>query len=293
MSLKFSDSGIPYWICFLICSFSTSLTFGQARSRAMENSKPFILGTIEEIPSRILSETRVLNIYMPEGYNQNDTTRYAVIYLLDGSADEDFIHVTGLVQFNTFPWVDRMPKSIVVGIANVDRQRDFTFPTSVASDRKKYPNAGHSDRFIQFIEQELQPFIESNYKTNSNKTIIGESLGGLLVTEIALYYPTLFNHYIIISPSLWWDSGSLLDQSGSLLDEKFSQPTSIYIGVGKEGLTPGDPPRVMEVDANLLAEKLQNSKSKNVHVYFDYLPDENHATIAHQAIYNAFRRLNQ
>jgi hypothetical protein len=59
--------------------------------------------------------------------------------------------------------------------------------------------------------------------------------------------------------------------------------------VGKEGLTPTGIPRVMEVDANLLAEKIKNSKSKSVKVYFDYLPDENHATIMHQAVYNALK----
>lgn len=47
----------------------------------------------------------------------------------------------------------------------------------------------------------------------------------------------------------------------------------------------------MEVDANLLVEKLQSAKSPRVHTYFDYLPQENHATITHQAVFNAFRLL--
>jgi uncharacterized protein len=47
----------------------------------------------------------------------------------------------------------------------------------------------------------------------------------------------------------------------------------------------------MEVDANLLAEKIKATKSKNVHVYFDYLPDEDHATIMHQSVFNALRTL--
>jgi len=47
----------------------------------------------------------------------------------------------------------------------------------------------------------------------------------------------------------------------------------------------------MEVDANVLAEKIKNTKQKNVKVYFDYLPKENHATIMHQAVLNAFRAL--
>ncbi len=253
--------------------------------------KPFVLGEIQEIQSKYLGEKRTLNIYLPEGYNQDNTTKYSVIYLLDGSADEDFIHVAGLVQFNNFPWIDRVPKSIVVGIANVDRRRDFTYPTSIEADKKLYPTTGHSDAFIAFVEKELQPFIETTYRTNTSKTLIGQSLGGLLATEILVMKPTLFDKYIIISPSLWWDNGSLLNQASEILQESFSQKTDIYIGVGKEGLTPGDFPRVMEVDANLLAERIKSTKSKHVTVYFDYLPQEDHATIAHQAVFNAFRML--
>jgi len=256
-----------------------------------DNSKPFVLGVIDEIQSVQLNEKRTLNIYLPEGYNKNDTTKYPVIYLLDGSADEDFIHIVGLVQFNSFPWVNRVPPSIVVGIANVDRKRDFTFPSTIEKEKKTYPTAGHSDKFIAFIEKDLQPYIEKKYKTNATKTIIGESLGGLLATEILLKKPTLFNKYIIISPSLWWDNGSLLNQSSDILLENFSKKIDIYIGVGKEGLAPCDDPHVMEVDANLLAEKIKNTKSKSVHVYFDYLPNEDHATIDHQAVFNAFKIL--
>ncbi|CAN5223297.1 alpha/beta hydrolase-fold protein [soil metagenome] len=272
--------------------FFGTLSFAQTNKLTQtDNSKPFVLGVIEELQSAALGEKRILNIYFPDGYNKNDTTTYAVTYLLDGSADEDFIHVVGLFQFNNFDWINRVPKSIVVGIATVDRRRDFTYPTAIEADKKRYPTSGQSDKFIAFIENELQPYIKKKYKTNSSKTIIGQSLGGLLATEILLKKPTLFNKYIIISPSLWWDNGSLLAQTSVMLLDSFSQQTGVYIGVGKEGLTPGDTPRVMEVDANLLAEKIQQTKSKSVSVYFDYLPQEDHATIAHQAIFNALRIL--
>ncbi|MEO8823648.1 MAG: alpha/beta hydrolase-fold protein [Ginsengibacter sp.] len=276
-------------IIFLF-SFFTKAAFAQINNRnKTETSKPFVLGVIDEIQSKELAEKRTLNIYLPENYNKNDTAHYPVVYLLDGSADEDFIHVVGLYQFDAFPWIHRVPESIVVGIANVDRRRDFTFPTTIEADKKNYPTTGHSDKFIAFIQNELQPFIEKKYRTNNSKTIIGESLGGLLATEILLKKPALFNKYIIVSPSLWWNNGSLLNQQSGILQSTFSQKANVYIGVGKEGLTPTEIPRVMEVDANLLAEKIKNAKSKNVHVYFDYLPGENHATILHQAVYNALQ----
>ncbi len=255
--------------------------------------KPFILGSIESIHSKILGEERVFNIYLPDNYNKEDSIKYPVIYLLDGSADEDFIHIVGLVQFNSFEWINQLPKSIVVGIGTVDRRRDFTFPTTIEEEKRLYPTTGHSDVFISFLENELQPYIETQFKTNDDKTLIGESLGGLLATEILLEKPTLFNQYIIVSPSIWWNDGSILHAQAEILESSFKQETKIYIGVGKEGLAPSKNPRVMEVDANLLAEKIKATKSKSVHISFDYLPEENHATIMHQAVLNAFKMLNK
>lgn len=273
-----------YLLLFLLLSAGTLSAQEPVKTQSI-NTRPFILGAVEEIKSVELNEKRLLNIYLPEGYNEKDTLNYPVIYLLDGSADEDFIHIVGLVQFNSFEWVNEMPKSIVVGIANTDRRRDFTFPTNIEEHSKDYPTTGGSLKFISFIEKELQPFIEKKYRANSSKTIIGQSLGGLLVTEILFTKPHIFDKYIIISPSLWWDNGSILDKNLPYLRD-----TYVYIGVGKEGLAPTTIPRVMEVDANVLADKIKKV-NKNGIVYFDFLPYENHGNIMHQAVYNAMKKL--
>ena len=107
-------------IIVLTLCLSVSISFSQIR--ADQTSKPFVLGIVDECSSKVLGEKRILNIYLPEGYRPDDSLRYPVVYLLDGSADEDFIHITGLFQFNSFSWINRVPKSIIVGIANVDRR---------------------------------------------------------------------------------------------------------------------------------------------------------------------------
>ena len=262
-----------------------------AQTSDSRQSKPLIIGNIDKIHSTILKEDRTLNIYLPEDYYENDTLTYPVIYVLDGSLNEDFLHIAGIVQYNTFSWINRIPKSIVVGIANVDRKRDFTSVTKFEIDKKHAPTGGGSAKFIEFIEKELQPYILKKYKSRNDNTIVGQSLAGLLATEILFTKPHLFNKYIIVSPSLWWNDGALLKTNPEILSEKFNQPISIYIGVGKEGLTPGLDSHIMEVDANLLADKIKQSKSKTVKVYFDYLPSEDHATVTHPAVFNAFRIL--
>lgn len=249
---------------------------------AQNAAKPFAIGEILEIPSKALGEQRTLNIYLPEGYT--DTAKYPVIYLLDGSADEDFIHVAGLVQFCNFPWVDILPPSIVVGIANVDRRRDYTFPTSVEQDKKNNPTSGGSEAFIRFLETEVQPFIEKRYRTAGEKTIIGQSLGGLLATEVLFKKPQLFDRYIIISPSLWWNDESLLALPPAVLAPGFARNTSVYVAVGKEG-------KVMVRDAKKLARLLRQGKKPNVRVQFAYFGAENHASIMHAALYEGFLRL--
>lgn len=248
--------------------------------------KPFVIGEIVELQSDILNEKRTLNIYLPEGYKPDSAATYSVIYLLDGSADEDFIHIAGMVQFANFSWVEMLPMSIVVGISNVDRRRDFTYPTSIKEDMITSPTAGKSANFIKFLEKELQPFIDKNYQTNSTKILLGQSLGGLLATEILFKKPALFSHYIIISPSLWWDDQTLLKVEPAFLKPDFQNDLSVFVGVGNE-----DQYKVMETDARALFDILRKEKKENIQTHFQFFENLNHADILHLAVYEAFKVL--
>ncbi len=286
MSLKKS---LLFFIFLLLLN---GLLIGQTTSLSPKLGKtPFVLGLVDSVKSSGLSETRILNIYLPQGYSPDSAATYPVIYLLDGSAEEDFIHIVGLVQYYNFPWIDRVPKSIVVGIANINRRKDFTFSvpnldfvTEFGFSKDGYPAYGNSEKFISFIEKELQPFIQKKYKTNSSKTIIGQSLAGLLSTEVLLKKPNLFDTYIIMSPSLWWGKEALLAKAPELLKQSRNTKMKIYLGVGDEGNT-------MVNDAKKLHQILKDNASPDTKIYFDYLPDENHATITHIAVYRAFKFL--
>ncbi len=256
------------------------LIFIFSLSTVTAQTKPFSIGKIAIIKSVILAENRTLNIYLPEGYNNKE--KYPVIYLLDGSANEDFLHIVGLVQF--FNMTFKMPNTIIVGIANIDRKRDFSFPTKIAAQKKAYPTTGGSAKFIDFIEKELQPYIKAHYKTNDTSYIIGQSLGGLVATEILLKKPDLFTNYIIISPSLWWDDESLLKAAPELLTGQRDTKKWVYISVGTEG-------KIMEQDAADMVKALKQSGKKNMKVDFVPLPNENHATILHNSVYEALKIL--
>lgn len=258
-------------LLLLVSLFVCTLSFAQ------EEKKPLNIGESITLDSKILSQKRTINIYLPEGYKKNDSIKYPVIYLLDGTTNEDFLHVCGLVQF--FNLQLNMPKTIVVGIANIDRKHDFTFPTEIKDLKKDYPTTGGSEKFISFIESELQPYISNNYNTSDKKYILGQSLGGLLATEILYKKPYLFTNYIITSPSLWWDDQSLLKHTSTEI-EKRTNKISVYLAVGNEHPT-------MVKDAKNMAEIFKKF-SKNINFNFKYFPNENHATILHNSLYDAF-----
>lgn len=256
-----------------------SSLFAQNVAEVVQRSQ-FSIGETIEIHSAILDEKRVLNIYLPNSYTYDSTKIYPVIYLLDGSVDEDFIHIAGLVQFGSFSWINMLPETIVVGIANVDRRRDFTYPTKNLKDQKDFPTSGGATKFIEFLEAELQPFINEHYRIGANRTLIGQSLGGLLATQVLLRKPALFDHYIIISPSLWWDDESLLATNF----EALSARKSVYVGVGKEG-------EIMERLAKALFGKLKAHNKDNPQIHFGYFEELSHGDALHLAVYDAFNKL--
>ncbi len=268
---------IFYSIFFMTIGFSSA----KGQNVLKESSKnPLTIGEVVKINSKILSESRTLNIHLPDGYKAEDTLKYPVIYVLDGGIDEDFIHIVGLVNF--FKSHMSMPKSIVVGVANIDRKRDFTFPTMDKKLRKDFPTTGGSKNFISFLEDELQPYINAKYSTNIQKTLIGQSLGGLVATEILLKKPTMFTDYIIISPSLWWDNETLLQDAKMFLGAHKKMPVNVYVAVGAEG-------EIMEREAKSLADLLKNSGKENLKTEFLFLSNENNATILHQGVNNIFK----
>lgn len=265
---------IAKYIFALLFSILSISSFAQAKEATKQG---FLIGERLEYHSNVLNEDRFLNIYLPYGYSVDSSHLYPVIYLLDGSEYEDFLHIAGLVQFGSYSWINMVPESIVVGIENVDRKRDFCFPTTIAQDKIDFPTTGGSENFIQFIETELQPYINKAYKVSEEKTIIGQSLGGLLATEILAKKPDLFDNYIIVSPSLWWDNESLLELEFNSYDGE----KSICIAVGEEG-------KIMKRDAKALYKKLKKSNHPVKQLHHTFLKEQDHGDALHLAVYAAF-----
>jgi len=186
------------------------------------------------IQSGVLSEARKINVYTPVGY-VGKKREYPVLYMPDGGLDEDFPHVIKTVD--SLISAQAIRPIIVVGIPNTQRRRDLTGPTRVKSDSAIAPHVGGSAQFRRFLHEELVPEITRRYRTTGERGIMGESLAGLFVVEQFLTDPGLFTHYIAFDPSVWWNSGALIDSSAALIAKFDAKPRTLFLSTSKEPST--------------------------------------------------------
>jgi predicted alpha/beta superfamily hydrolase len=253
---------------------------GTAEPPPSTPSEPLVLGETFTLESRVLNETRRINVYLPPGSQGGDAGSYPVLYLLDGGAKEDFQHIAGLVQVGTVNWT--MEPTILVGIENTERRRDLTGPTEVAADREIAPEVGQSAAFRKFVETELIPEIDRRYDTTRERAVVGESLAGLFVVETFLLAPELFDTYIAVDPSLWWNGEHLVKETPKLLEEHPEARTKTLF------LATSDQPDIWRI-TNTFARTLREQGGETLVLHHVAMPDEQHWTVFHPAALEAFR----
>lgn len=241
-----------------------------------------VLGRGYTIESAALGETRRINVYLPPGYDAG-TQAYPVLYLIDGGVEQDFIHIAGLSQHATISGSFR--EMIVVGIETVDRRRELTFPaTHDASLRVDYPTHGESAKFRAFIADEVKPWVETRYRTDGYDAVMGESLAGLFVMETFLRRPEMFDAYVSIDPSIWWDNNALASEAAALLAAQTPGDREVYLAVAR-----GEP--AMRFGQASIAQALKNSAPAGLGFSYRIMDDEEHSTIYHRAALDALREV--
>lgn len=266
-------------LLFYIILFSVKFTFGQ-------NNIDIITGEKFVIHSGILNEERVCLLSLPDSYNDstNIDKQYPILILLDGSTH--FKTASGIVHFmgsdknrNHF-----MPETIIVAIENVDRERDFT----VTKLKTKRPNRmGGGRNFLNFIQQELIPYIDKNYRTEPFRTLVGHSLGGLLTLNSYMDKNSLFDAYISMDPSIWWDQEMMNDKVDSI--SSISLNKKLYIATANQGETNYERNKKRHDSLYALIKKKSNGK---LNVEIEYFEKENHRSVPIIALYYGLKYLN-
>ena len=245
------------------------------------NTEKIIIGEKIVIHSDILNEDRTIHIRFPKDYEESQT-KYPVLYVLDG--EFFFLQTIGAVNFLsecTYIYNNPISKMIVVGLVNVDRNRDFT-PTyaPVQSGNLRFPTSGKADEFTGFLSSELIPYIDSNYMTQPYRILAGWSLGGLFTVHTFFENPDLFSAYLAISPSLWWDKDLYVALTDSILTNHKILEKKLTITAGT--LEGGDIGRsVRDGFVPIMKEKLD----PGFPFKFVEIPDEGHYFVPYKAIY--------
>ena len=251
------------------------------RAGTVDQAAPLVIGDTFTIDSKILSETRRINVYMPPGYTESPNARVPVLYMSDGGMAEDFLHVAGLVQVSVGNAT--MRPFLLVGIENTQRRRDMTGPTENEDDRKIAPRVGGAEAFRAFIRDELMPQVKARYRTTGETAIVGESLAGLFVVETFLLEPDLFDTYIAFDPSLWWNNQKLVRSAGERLRGRAGLKKALYFASSDE--------KGIVETAQQLAEALGKNAPAGINWHYEKMPDEKHSTIYHPAALKAFRKM--
>ncbi len=255
------------------------------------------IGTIDSLQSEILGEQRKVWIYVPNSSDQDIYSKqsYPVVYLLDGPGH--FISVVGMInQLSTINGNTLCPEMIVVGIENTIRTRDLTPTTTAVGPQAE--NSGGGEKFISFLKEELMPYVEANYPTQPYRMLIGHSFGGLTAMYTLLHHTALFNAYIAIDPSMWWDNRRLLNEGKQLLKNKDFSEKSLYLGIANtmpEDMSINKLKRDTTDDTNHmrsifeLSETLDKNKKNGLVYKYKYYKDDDHGSVPLITEYDALR----
>ena len=233
---------------------------------------------VDGLPSKILAEQRELLVHLPNNYHKNTHTNYPVLYLLDGQ--RNFNHAIGSLDLLNQSYMAQ--EMIIIAIKNTHRTRDFT-PTYDES-YNRWGMSGGADKFLDFMEQELIPYVNKSYRTNNFKILSGHSLSGLLAVYALQSRPQLFQANFAFSPSLWWHDQVIFKQAESFLANTTELNNYLYLNLADEG---GNMLSAFEKYTKLL--KKQTIKGFNYHSEID--ERENHGTSALIGQTLAFRYL--
>ena len=172
------------------------------------------------IQSKVLTEERDIYIHLPGTYDESNS-RHPVLFILD--AERHFSFSVGIEDF--LSRVGRIPEMIVIGIPNVNRNRDFSF------DKEQQ---GRADDFMKFLEEELIPYVDAHYRTYPYRILNGWSLTGAFSIYVHFSKSGIFNGTIAMSPSFLPLYGHLTGFVGSVLKMREDIPGSLYFTLGDE-----------------------------------------------------------
>jgi predicted alpha/beta superfamily hydrolase len=235
--------------------------------------------------STILNEDRGFQIYVPRGPGAT----FDAVYVLDGQAQFSVV-VDALKAIG-------LERTIVVGVGNIwSRDRDYT-PTRVSAsslvDATAAAVSGGGENFVAHLERELIPYVNSHYPAGPSRILVGHSLGGLLGVTILLNHPGMFEKFVIVDPSMWWDGSRVVAESTGRLRRSFGG-TSVFLAIANARRKDRVDIDAVRADTSpntdlirpsvLLLDALVAHRGNGIRLDWRYYQDHEHMTVFHPAV---------
>lgn len=247
------------------------------------------IGKKYSVHSKVLKEERQYWVSLPNSYDADSKKQhYPVLYLLDG--DSHFQSASGIVQYMSGGISCQIPEMIVVAILNTDRTRDLTPSDSKTGiSGKQEPSlksSGGGDTFLKFLRDELFPQIDSKFHTLPARILVGHSLGGLLAIHTLLAEPEMFQSYIAIDPSLWWDNQLLMRHAKTRIPTIRKLRKTLYVSSANTPRILTNHPIKMRTAIRKFVKTLEAAQSVDFRLGFQYFNAEDHASVPLLSLYH-------
>ncbi len=231
------------------------------------------------IESSNLSEQRTVVVQLPKSYQTHPNKRYPVIYRLDGAGNLPLINaVLERLQEN-----DQAPEVIVVAIESTNRLRDF-YPTVNKEPQGPVGEGGGAAKFLAFVEQELMPLVNKQYRTHDYRVIAGASAAGVFALYAMQADPELFQAHIAYSPAVWWNYGAPAKSLNTFVTKAKSINSYVYMNIGEEA-------GIMRERYDDMQQTMQNSKVPNLRFKSDAFAGVSHNLTSAAGAFNAYHGL--
>lgn len=228
------------------------------------------LGTQRILKSEILQEDRPVIISLPNGYEESQAG-YPVFYVLDGL--QNIKHTIGTVELLTESGL--IPPLIIVGIESLDRSRDLT-PSRAGENmyggagNAGIPQSGGAPSFLQFMKEELIPFVETSYRTHPYRILEGHSFGGLFSVFALMDSPEIFDALIIEAPALWWNNEEMTQKAEEFFTSHAALEKTVYFGIG------GNDGWGMRQELKRFVDVIEESQPEHFRWFHEEVGDEDH-----------------
>jgi len=238
------------------------------------------------IPSKYVGANYKIYVDIPADYYQHPNKKYPALYLLD--ADYSFPVTKAIAEH--LEDRNRMKEVFIIGIAydgpyeyKLKRSRDYTPWHTKSGGYNEACNkiSGGGPEFAEFLDKELIPAMNKQFRLNGSRTLVGHSFGGLFGSWLSITDPKLFNSYIIVSPSLWYKNKEMFQYEQQYAKTHKALPEKIYFGIGdKEN---AHLYRMVD-DLNQYVAMLKSQDLQGLQIEYQVSQDQDHDTIFPTAV---------